>query len=86
MAQIQFASTKDKMDAFIPNKLGFYQFLLRKKYFLPDFKSNAITVDMMDKVFRKIMYMPKQTDVHPVILPSPPSREDTKALLVSILE
>ena len=86
MSSIQFASRKQEVDTYITNKTTFYEFMLRKGFFMPEAKCSAVTVDFMDKVFRHQVWCPKQTDVHPVQLARPPSREVIKGILVGILE
>ena len=41
------------------NKEGFYDFLIRKKFYLPDEKCNIITVKFLDRVYRDEIYIPK---------------------------
>ena len=43
-----FNSNKDRLDFYISNKKAFYDFLLRKKFFMPEYKSSAITIELMD--------------------------------------
>ena len=52
-----FNSNKERVDFYLGNKRAFYDFLLRKKYFMPDFKSSAVTVELMDEVFREVCFM-----------------------------
>lgn len=52
MSQLQFSSHKQRVDTYIGNKTAFYDFMIRKRFFMPEEKSNCNTVDFMDRVWR----------------------------------
>ena len=43
---------KDDFNQYLPTKAAMYDFMLRKKFFMPDAKSNICTIDFMDRAFR----------------------------------
>ena len=53
-----FNSNKERVDFYLGNKRALYDFLLRKKFFMPEFKSSAVTVEFMDEVWRSEVYLP----------------------------
>ena len=61
-----FNSNKDRVDHFIGNKKSFYAFMLRKGFFMPDIKQSICSIDFMDRGFREELFIPKQTQVHPI--------------------
>ena len=80
------ADLKEKIDLYLQNKSSFYQFLLRKDYFMPSYKCEAVNVPFMNSVFVGTCFMPKQKDVHPASIATPPSVEKTKSALIAVLE
>ena len=56
----------------LANKEGFYEFLLRKRLYLPDTKCSIITVKFLDLVYRSEIYLPKVTEVRPIRIADPP--------------
>ena len=69
----------------LSNKEGFYEFLIRKGFFLPDFKYNIITVKLLDRIYREEIYLPKFTEVRPVRIATPPSRRALQAELIRVM-
>lgn len=83
---MQFKTHQDRVSHFIGSKPDFYRFMLRKKFFLPEINQSVVTIDWLDRCFRGEIYLPRQQEVHPVQLASPPSKDDAKKILISILE
>ena len=74
------------MNVYLQNKELFYQFMLRKGYFMPSYKCEGLNVPFMHAVFTGECYLPKQTEVTPTVLATPPSVELTKNALIQVLE
>ena len=56
---LMFTNERDQLESYLPGKEYQYDFMLRKGFFLPDIKSNLVTIDWMDLVFRGIVWCPK---------------------------
>ena len=69
----------------LSNKEGFYDFLTRKQFYLPDVKCNIITVKFMDRVYREEIYLPKVDQVRPARIADPPSRKVIQQELIRVM-
>ena len=72
-------------DQFVPNKKSFYELLIRKRKFLPDYEYNIITIDFLHQVFNGELPVPNQDEVSCITLATPPSKRECKKILLSEL-
>ena len=78
-------SLRDEINAFIPGKDNFYDFLIRKRFYLPLQKCNIITVKFLDLVYRELIYIPKFEEVRPIRIASAPSRKELQNELIRVM-
>ena len=83
---MEFASIKEAIDFYLGNKSAFYGFMLRKGFALPEESTTAVTIRFLDLGFRRQIWIPKQTELSYIQLETPPSQDESKALLLNLLE
>ena len=64
---------------------GVYEMMIRRDYFLPDSRRAIASLEFLDGVFVGAVYLPKQSDVHPVQRTATPTKKDCRLILLDIL-
>ena len=72
-------------DQFIPDKKSFYELLIRKGKFLPDYECNIITIEFLHQIFNDELPVPNQNEVNCITLATPPNKRELKKILLSEL-
>ena len=80
-----YATNKARVDDYMPNKKLQHSFLLRRGFYLPSFKSSFCTVEAMHRVFLGEVWIPQQSEIASIILPTPPPNELLKGELMAAL-
>ena len=68
------------------DKKNIYSLLIRRKKFMPAFKSRINTVKFFHDILNGDIMVPNSDDVHPIVLADPPSKAVLKKLLLQALE
>ncbi len=68
------------------DKKNIYSLLIRRKKFMPSFKSRINTVKFFDDILKENIMVPNIDDVHPIVLADPPTKAVLKKLLLQALE
>ena len=68
------------------DKKNIYNVLIRRKKFMPTFKSRINTIKFFDDILRENILVPSIDDVHPVVLAVPLSKALLKKFLLQALE
>ena len=76
---------QEVFNTFIPDKQAFYEFLIRKRFYMPLFRCNINSIEFMDGVFRQDIPIPRMTHVHPITIADPPSKEILKKIFIEKL-
>ena len=72
-------------DQYVPNKRAFYDLLIRKRKYLPDFEYNIITIEFLHQIFNGELPVPTQDEVSCITLATPPNKRELKKILLGEL-
>ena len=76
------SEARQLLDKYAPNKRAFYDLLIRKRKYLPDYECNIITIEFCHGVWNEDLPIPSQDEISCISLVTPPSKRDCKQILL----